>query len=74
MLALTRRKGESIIIGDDIEVVILGIQGEQVKLGISAPRSVSVHRREVYELILQTNRESSENTDVSALKDLFKAK
>jgi len=72
MLALTRKKGESIIIGDDIEVVILSIQGEQVKLGINAPKSVSVHRREVYEQIQQSNQESSESVGMEAMKHLFK--
>lgn len=72
MLALTRKKGDSIIIGDDIEVVVLGIQGEQVKLGIKAPRNVSVHRKEVYEQILEENRAAVHNIDVDALKNLFK--
>lgn len=72
MLALTRKKGDSIIIGDNIEVVILGIQGEQVKLGIVAPREVSVHRKEIYEQIKKENKEAIHNVNVKALKELFK--
>lgn len=51
MLILTRRVGETIRIGDDIEVVVLGIQGNQVRIGVKAPRSLDVHRQEVYERI-----------------------
>jgi len=55
MLALTRRKGESIVINENIEIVVLGIQGEQVKLGIVAPKNVAVHRKEVFEQIRTEN-------------------
>ena len=48
MLVLTRRKGESIILGDDVEVKILELHGSQVKLGVQAPNQLSVHRKEVY--------------------------
>lgn len=72
MLALTRKKGDSIIIGDNVEIVILGIQGEQVKLGIKAPRNVSVHRKEVYTQILEENKAAIHNIDINSLKDLFK--
>ena len=71
MLALTRKKGESIVIGDDIEVVVLSVQGEQVKLGIRAPRSVSVHRREIYEQIQESNRLSAESAGLDVIKNLF---
>ncbi len=72
MLALTRKKGESIIIGDDIEIVIIGVQGEQVKLGIVAPRNIPVHRKEIYELIQLENIEAAKSANVSAIKNLFK--
>lgn len=72
MLALTRKKGESIIIGDNIEVVVIGLQGEQVKLGIVAPKSIAVHRKEIYEQIQQENIEAMKNINVSALKGLLK--
>lgn len=55
MLVLTRKVNQSIMIGDDIEVVVLEVRGEQVRLGIKAPRSVTVHRREIYEAIQQEN-------------------
>jgi carbon storage regulator len=58
MLVLTRKKGESIRIGDEIEVKVLSVDGDVVKLGIVAPRSLSVHRLEIYEAIQQTNREA----------------
>ena len=51
MLVLTRGKDESIMIGDEIEVMIVDVRGNKVRLGITAPRSVPVHRREVYEAI-----------------------
>ena len=55
MLILTRKRNERIMIGDSIEVVIVDIRGEQVQLGINAPRDVPVHRREVYEAIVREN-------------------
>ena len=61
MLALTRKKGESIIVGDNIEVVVLGIAGEQVRLGIIAPKSISVHRKEIFEQIRSENKAAMGN-------------
>lgn len=60
MLVLTRKVHQSIVIGDDIEVVVLEVRGEQVRLGIRAPRNVTVHRKEIYEQIHQENVEASE--------------
>lgn len=51
MLILTRRISESVIIGDDVKITVLGVKGSQVRLGIDAPKSVSVHREEIYERI-----------------------
>ena len=51
MLVLSRQKDESIIIGDDIEIIIVDVRGDKVRLGITAPKSVSVHRKEGYESI-----------------------
>lgn len=62
MLVLTRKKNESIQIGDDIEIKILAIEGEQVKLGIDAPKTLDIHRKEVYLDIQNQNEEASQVT------------
>lgn len=72
MLVLTRKKGEVIKIGDDIEITIVASKGEQVKIGISAPKSVEIYRKEVYEEIIAENQQAS--VDVAAVMDLFKGK
>lgn len=69
MLALTRKKGESIIIGDNVEVVVLSVGRDQVKLGINAPREVVVHRKEIFELVQNQNKESK-GIDVNMLKSI----
>ena len=63
MLVLTRKVNQSIRIGPDIEVVVLEVRGEQVRLGIKAPRDVAVHRQEIFEQILEENQTAS-GTDV----------
>lgn len=55
MLVLTRKVNQSIVIGDEIEVVVLEVRGEQVRIGVRAPKSITVHRKEVYEQIRQEN-------------------
>ena len=71
MLALTRKKGESIVINNNIEVTILEIRGDQIKLGISAPRDVSIYRKEVYLQIQEENKAALETNNAEALKNLF---
>jgi carbon storage regulator len=56
MLVLTRKKGESIVIGDNVTVKVISVDGDQVKIGIEAPRNVEIHRQEVYEAIQKENQ------------------
>lgn len=72
MLALSRKKNEAIVIDNNIEVTILEIKGEQVKLGISAPKEVPVYRKEVY-LQIQESNKNAMSIDADALSKLFKA-
>ena len=60
MLILTRRVGESIMIGDDTKVVVLSVQGSQVRVGIDAPSDVTVHREEIYERIQRERQQSKD--------------
>ncbi|RXZ01851.1 carbon storage regulator CsrA [Fictibacillus sp. S7] len=69
MLVLTRRTDEAIKIGDDIEITILGIEGDQVKLGINAPKQVEIHRKEIYLSIKQENSDAA-NTSVNIMDQL----
>ena len=71
MLALSRRKNESIIINDNIEITIIEVKGEQVKLGITAPKSVPIYRKEVYIQIQEANREAAKSIDIKELDNLF---
>jgi carbon storage regulator len=71
MLALSRKKNESIMINNNIEVTILDIRGEQVKLGIAAPKEIPVYRKEVYIDIQNANKEATSAEGMDALKNLF---
>lgn len=74
MLALARKVNESIIINDDVEVTILEIKGDQVKIGIQAPKSVPVYRKELYLQIQEANAEAVKMADPAALSDILKQK
>lgn len=71
MLALSRKQGESIVINNNIEITILEVKGDQVKLGIDAPKSVPVYRKEIYTEIQKANKETAEAFDMESLKKLL---
>ncbi|MDE7332495.1 MAG: carbon storage regulator CsrA [Lachnospiraceae bacterium] len=71
MLALSRKKNEALIVNNNIEITVLEIKGEQVKLGISAPKEVPIYRKEVYAQIQEANSESVNMDGLQALKTLL---
>ncbi len=68
MLVLSRKKDEVIVVGDDIEITVVDIRGDQVKIGVSAPRAVSIHRKEVFDAIRNENREAAKSAPVQVSK------
>lgn len=71
MLALARKINQSIMIGNDIEVTLLEIKGDQIKLGISAPKSVPIYRKEIYLQIQEENKKAVQEVDVEKIRNLF---
>lgn len=71
MLALSRRKNEALIINNNVEITILEIKGEQVKIGITAPKEVPIYRKEVYVQIQDANKAAVETDGMEALKKLL---
>ena len=71
MLALARKVNESIMIGNDIEITVLEIKGDQIKLGVKAPKSVPIYRKELHVQIQEENKQAGSAVDVEALKGLF---
>ncbi|MCR5093900.1 MAG: carbon storage regulator CsrA [Lachnospiraceae bacterium] len=71
MLALSRKKSEAIVIGNNIEITVLEVRGDQVKLGISAPKEVPIYRKEVYAQIQKENAEAVDVASLDRLKDLM---
>lgn len=71
MLALSRKKGEALVINNNVEVTVLEIKGEQVKLGINAPKEVPIYRKEVYVQIQDANKEAVNVDGLEALQNLL---
>lgn len=71
MLALTRKKGEAIILNNNIELTVLEIKGDQVKIGIEAPKSIPIFRKEVYLQIQEENKKAMASDKTDILSDLF---
>ncbi len=71
MLALSRKKNEALVINNNVEITVLEIKGEQVKLGISAPKEVPVYRKEVYVQIEEANKDAVSTDGLEALKSLL---
>ena len=71
MLALSRKKNEAIIVNNNVEITILEVKGDQVKIGITAPKEVPVYRKEVYMQIQEANKEAVNMDGIEALKNLL---
>uniref|UniRef100_UPI0040561ED6 carbon storage regulator CsrA n=1 Tax=Agathobacter sp. TaxID=2021311 RepID=UPI0040561ED6 len=71
MLALTRKKGEALMVNNNVEVTILEVRGDQVKIGISAPKDVPIYRKEVYLQIQEENKASFSQEGLDALEELM---
>lgn len=71
MLALSRKKNEAIVVNNNVEITILEVKGDQVKLGITAPREVPIYRKEVYLQIQEANQAAGSAEGIAALGDLF---
>ena len=71
MLALSRKKGEALVVNNDIEITVLEVKGEQVKLGITAPKEVPIYRKEVYVQIQESTKEAAASESLDALQKLF---
>ena len=71
MLALSRKKGEALMINNNVEITVLEIKGEQVKLGINAPKEVPIYRKEVYVQIQDSNKAAVDADGLEALKNML---
>jgi carbon storage regulator len=76
MLVLSRRAGESVVVGDDVTITILEVRGDVIRVGIDAPRSIAVHRAELLEQLESVNREASSPSDdaVASLTQAFRTR
>ena len=66
MLILTRRVGETLMVGDEVTVTVLGVKGNQVRIGVNAPKEVAVHREEIYQRIKQEKEASTKTEDIAS--------
>ncbi len=71
MLALTRKKGESLVINNNIEITVMDVRGDQVKLGVTASKDIPIYRKEVYEQIQKENKDAFTADSVENLRSLF---
>ncbi len=76
MLVLTRRIGESLVIGDDVVIRVLDVKGDVVRIGVDAPRHVQIHRQEVYEAVMAANQAAAATSEgaIAALQDAVRAR
>ena len=74
MLALARKINQSIMIGNDIEITLLEIKGDQIKIGIKAPKNVPIYRKEIYAQIQEENKSAGQEVDVNKIRDIFQSK
>ncbi len=70
MLILTRRVGETLMIGDEVTVTVLGVKGNQVRIGVNAPKDVSVHREEIYERIKKEQSDPAGSLELTVLREM----
>jgi carbon storage regulator len=70
MLVLNRRKGETVIIGDNIRITIVDVQGDNIKIGIDAPRNINILREEIHEEVIAANRQASQQVDAAKIEAL----
>lgn len=73
MLALARKINQSIMIGNDVEITLLEIKGDQIKIGIKAPKNVPIYRKEIYAQIQEENKSAGQEVDVNKIRDLFRS-
>ena len=74
MLALARKINQSIMIGKDVEITLLEIKGDQIKIGIKAPKNVPIYRKEIYAQIQEENKSAGQEVDVNKIRDIFQSK
>lgn len=73
MLALARKINQSIMIGNDVEITLLDIEGDQIKIGIKAPKNVPIYRKEIYAQIQEENKSAGQEVDVNKIRDIFRS-